>query len=229
MSETADQLTQKTLSITILFLAVFGLILFTPAGSFDYWQAWAYWAVFSAAVLFITLYFFLTDPKLIENRLRGGPTAEKERSQKIIQAFSSIFFILLILLPGIDHRFGWSEVPVPLVLTGDIFIALGFFIVFLTFRENRYASSIIIVDAGQRVIASGPYEIVRHPMYAGAILVILFTPIALGSVLTLPVVVPLCAGIVWRLLDEEKFLSVHLTGYDEYCLKTRYHLIPNIW
>lgn len=149
MSETADQLTQKTLSITILFLAVFGLILFTPAGSFDYWQAWAYWAVFSAAVLFITLYFFLTDPKLIENRLRGGPTAEKERSQKIIQAFSSIFFILLILLPGIDHRFGWSEVPVPLVLTGDIFIALGFFIVFLTFRENRYASSIIIVDAGQ--------------------------------------------------------------------------------
>ena len=154
---------------------------------------------------------------------------KKEKSQQIIQIFASIFFISLIVVPGFDHRYQWSNIPVVLVIAGDIFVLLGFIIVFLVFKENSYASGIIETDREQKVIMTGPYRIVHHPMYTGGLLFLLFAPLALGSYWALLFSVLLFVVIVFRLLHEEKFLIKNLPGYKEYREKTRYRLIPLIW
>ena len=214
----------------LLFLLVvlwFGL--FLPAWSLYFWQAWVFWLIFSISTILVTLYLLKKDLKLLETRTKAGPTAEVEKSQKIIQIFASIFFISLILIPGFDHRYHWSNVPIVLVITGDIFVLLGFIIVFLVFKQNSYASGIIETDTEQKVITTGPYRIVRHPMYAGGLLLLLFAPLALGSYWALPFALLLFVVIVLRILYEEKFLMQNLPGYEEYCKKTRHRLIPWIW
>ena len=214
----------------LLFLLVvlwFGL--FLPAWSLYFWQAWVFWLIFSISTILVTLYLLKKDLKLLETRTKVGPTAEVEKSQKIIQIFASIFFISLILIPGFDHRYHWSNVPIVLVITGDIFVLLGFIIVFLVFKQNSYASGIIETDTEQKVITTGPYRIVRHPMYAGGLLLLLFAPLALGSYWALPFALLLFVVIVLRVLYEEKFLMQNLPGYEEYCKKTRHRLIPWIW
>jgi protein-S-isoprenylcysteine O-methyltransferase Ste14 len=210
-------------------LGVLWLMLFFPAWSLGFWQAWIYWAIFSISVILVTRYFLGTDPELIRKRLPAGPGAERERSQKIIQAIMTLAFILLMLLPGIDHRSGWSAVPVWAVIAGDFIVMIGFLIVFLTFRENSFTSAIIEVGEGQNVVSTGPYAIVRHPMYAGASLLILATPFALGSYWDLLPAFLMIAGVALRLLEEERFLTLNLPGYREYCDKTRFRLIPFIW
>jgi protein-S-isoprenylcysteine O-methyltransferase Ste14 len=140
-----------------------------------------------------------------------------------------VAFILGVLLPGLDHRFQWSQVPVSLVLASDVFVLLGFIAVFFVFKENTYTSAIVEVDPDQKVISTGPYRLVRHPMYAGALVMFLFTPVALGSFWGVLGTIPLIVLIIFRLLDEEKFLAEHLSGYKEYCNTTRYRLIPRIW
>ena len=212
------------------FLAtVMWLALFLPSWSLDYWQAWVYWVIWPISVIAITVYFLKKDPKLIEGRLKAGPTDEKEGSQKLIQAFASVFFILLFLIPAFDHRFHWSSVPVFLVLAGDVFVALGFLVIFFVFKENSYTSGIIEVSKEQKVISTGPYGVVRHPMYAGALLMLFFTPIALGSFWGLLAAFPMLVVIALRLGEEEKFLSKNLPGYDAYRMKIRYRLIPRVW
>jgi protein-S-isoprenylcysteine O-methyltransferase Ste14 len=209
--------------------AVLWLALFLPSWSLDYWQAWIYWLVFVSSVTAITVYFLRKDLRLIEARLKTGPVAEKERGQKIIQAVLSLFFILLILIPSLDHRFHWSSVPAYLVVIGDVFVVLGLSMIFLVFRENSYTSVIIEVSDEQKVISTGPYGIVRHPMYAGALLMLFFTPLALGSFWGLLAAFPMLAAIALRLLGEERFLAENLPGYDKYRQKVRYRLIPFIW
>jgi protein-S-isoprenylcysteine O-methyltransferase Ste14 len=167
--------------------------------------------------------------KLIEGRLKAGPSAEKEKKQKIIQTFASLFFILIIVVPALDHRFHWSDVPIQLVLVGDIFVLLGLLIVFLVFKENSYAAGVIEVSKEQKVISTGPYAIVRHPMYTGALLMLCFIPFALGSWWGVVFVFPMFVVIVLRLLDEENFLLKNLVGYKEYRQKTRYRLVPFVW
>jgi protein-S-isoprenylcysteine O-methyltransferase Ste14 len=167
--------------------------------------------------------------ELLKRRLNAGAAAEKERSQKIIQTFASFIFVGILLTPGFDHRFRWSDVPACLVITGDIFVVLGFFIVFRVFRENSYTSAAIEIAEKQTVISTGPYAVVRHPMYSGALLMLLFTPLALGSFWDFLFVILIFAVIVWRLLDEEKFLTKNLPGYAAYCHKTRFRLVPAIW
>jgi protein-S-isoprenylcysteine O-methyltransferase Ste14 len=220
---------RRALSGLVSLLVILGLLLFLPAWSLHFWEAWIFWLIFSVSVTIITIYFLKKDPKLVERRLKAGPSAEKEKAQKIIQAFASLFFIMVVMAPGFDHRFQWSYVPPYLVIIGDVFVMLGFLIVFLVFKENSYTSSIIEADKDQTVISTGPYRIVRHPMYAGALLMLLFTPIALGSFWALFSVLPMFAVIVWRLLEEEKFLAKNLPGYKDYCLKTRYRLAPFVW
>ena len=229
MAKGPRALKTKALLGLVNLLVLLGIALFLPAGSLRFWQAWIFLLVFSAAVLVITLYFMKRDPQLIESRLRGGPTAEKEKSQKVIQSFASMFFIILFVVPGFDHRFRWSDVPPLLVILGDIFVALGFLIVFLVFKSNSFTSAIIEVNRGQGVISTGPYRIVRHPMYAGALLMCLFTPLALGSYWGLLSVPPMFFVISWRLVNEEKFLTRNLPRYDEYRKKTRFRLIPFVW
>ena len=213
----------------VQFIITLAALLFLSAWSLNYWQAWLFLAVFGALVTGITLDMMHRDHALLERRLRAGPAAEKEKSQKIIQLFANVFFLALIIVPGLDHRFGWSRVPVPVVLAGDGLVVIGLVIVLLVFRENSYTSGVIEVAADQRVISTGPYRVVRHPMYAGALVMLLGLPLALGSAWGLAVVIPLTGTIIVRLLDEERYLVRHLAGYDEYRARTRYRLIPGLY
>ena len=163
-----------------LFLVMSSSI-FLPAWTFNYWQAWTFLAVFFAPVLAITIYLMKKDPKLLERRVRGGPSAEKEKSQQVIQSIAGIAFIAIFLLSALDHRFGWSAVSAYIVVLGDVLVALGLIVVFFVFRENTFTSATIEIATDQRVISTGPYSLVRHPMYSGAFIMLLGVPIALGS------------------------------------------------
>jgi protein-S-isoprenylcysteine O-methyltransferase Ste14 len=135
----------------------------------------------------------------------------------------------MLVLPGLDQRFQWSRVPNWLVLLSAIMVSLGFYCVFLVFRENSFTSAIIEVANDQRVIESGPYRVVRHPMYAGAGVLVMFTPIALGSWLGILCSMMLMVVIAIRSIEEEKYLSNNLEGYSAYQQKVRYRLIPRVW
>jgi protein-S-isoprenylcysteine O-methyltransferase Ste14 len=206
-----------------------GALLFVPAGTLGYWQAWVFMAVFVGASSAIGMYLALADPKLLERRMKAGPAAEKETTQKIIMAFAMAGFIALLLLPAFDHRFGWSKVPAYLALAGDVLVGLGFFLTFLVLRENSYGASTIQVIEGQKVISTGPYAIVRHPMYAGALVMLLGMPLALGSWWGLCVLLFIVPVLIWRLLDEERLLRKELPGYVEYTQEVRYRLVPCLW
>jgi len=208
---------------------VVALLLFVPAGTPLYWQAWAYLAVFFGPSVVITRYLMKNDPALLRRRLRGGPTAEKETSQKIIMSFTSIGFVALLVVSALDHRFGWSSPPAFLTIAADLLILLGLYIVFLVYRENSFSSATIEVAADQRVISTGPYAVVRHPMYAGSFLYLLATPLALGSWWGLLVAAGLAPFFAWRLLDEERVLKEKLPGYADYCSKLRWRLIPGVF
>jgi protein-S-isoprenylcysteine O-methyltransferase Ste14 len=186
-------------------------------------------ALFVTASLAITVYLAKKDPALLARRTEAGPVAERELSQKIIQGVASVAFLSTIVVPGLDHRSGWSRAPLPAVIFGDALVGLGFLIVFRVFRENTYTSSIIEVAADQRVINSGPYAVVRHPMYVGGLVLVAGIPLALGSFVGLVTYPCFAAVIVWRLLDEEKFRVGHLAGYAAYREKTPYRLIPRVW
>jgi protein-S-isoprenylcysteine O-methyltransferase Ste14 len=210
-------------------LVIIWLGLFLPAGSLSYWQGWVFWLVFSVSVTLITIYLMKNDPALLQRRVSAGPVAEKQKYQKIIQLFSSLAFIGLIVLPGLDYRFHWSKISLLTSLTGDFYVALGLFIVFEVFRSNSFTSGIIEVSEKQKVISTGPYAVVRHPMYAGALIMCIAIPLALGSVWDLIFSSAMVFTVILRLLDEEKYLSKNLPGYFEYCRKVRFHLIPFVW
>ncbi len=210
-------------------MLVLALALFVPAGSLRFWQAQVYLADFAVCTILITAYLIKYDRELLAGRVKAGPVAETQRAQQIIQSLASLLFIGLFIISGLDFRFGWSNVLPILSLIADGFVALGFFIVFLAFRENSYSRATIDVSAEQRVITSGPYRVVRHPLYAGASVLIFFTPIALGSWVAVPFAISLILVVVARLLDEERFLSANLSGYEEYRQKVCYRLIPFIW
>lgn len=214
----------------LAFLAiVMGLLLFLAAGTVRYWQGCGYLAVFFGASFLITLYLMKRDPALLERRLRGGPTAEKEKLQKIIMSFTSVGFIALLVVSALDHRFMWSSVPLPMVIAGDMLTALGFCIVFVVYKENTFASARIEVAPDQKVISTGPYAVVRHPMYAGSLLYLVGTPLALGSYWGLLALAAMMPFLIWRLFDEERLLSKNLPGYTEYCATVRWRLIPGVF
>ncbi len=219
----------KTLLGFVELVAIIVLFLFAPAGSFNFWQAWVYSIIFIMSSATITVYLWKRDPELLARRVEVGPVAEKEKTQKIIQVFASLLFISILIVPSLDHRFGWSNVPLYIVIIGDILVVLGFFLVFLVFKENTFAAATIEIATDQKVITTGPYSMVRHPMYSGALIMLFGTPLALGSWWGLLVLIPFTLIIILRLLDEEKFLSQKLTGYNEYCQKVRYRLIPFLW
>jgi protein-S-isoprenylcysteine O-methyltransferase Ste14 len=224
-----DDLNKKALGGLLRFLSILAVLLFLPVWTFRYWQAWIFLFVFSACALATSLYVMKNDPKLLERRMRAGPVAEKERSQQIIQSVGTAAFISLLLFPPLDHRFGWSAVPWSMVVAGDVLVAVGFLIIFFVFRENGFASGVIEVNEGQKVVATGPYALVRHPMYAGALVMLIGVPLALGSGWGPLMVIPIGVVIVWRLLDEEKFLAKNLAGYSDYRNKVRHRLLPFLW
>jgi protein-S-isoprenylcysteine O-methyltransferase Ste14 len=213
----------------LCFMIGLAAAIFVTAWSLEYWQAWLFLAVFFGSSLAIISYLARHDPKLLERRMNAGPRAEKELSQKIIQVIALVTFFAMTLLPAIDQRYRWSSMSPAIVIAGDILVMLGYVAVFFVFTENSYASSVIEIGAGQKVVTTGPYAVVRHPMYSGALVLLLGIPLALGSWWGLLTMIPITAALVWRLLDEEKFLARNLTGYSEYQNKVRYRLLPSVW
>ena len=220
---------RKAFAGLLFVLLVMAALLFVSAWTLDYWQAWTFLAVYFASSLAITLYLMKKDPNLLARRMRGGPTAEKEPTQKIIMFFASLGFIAHLVFPALDHRFAWSHLPPYLALAGDVLVALGFLAVFFVFKENPFTSATIELAPDQKVISTGPYALVRHPMYAAALVMLLGIPIALGSWWGLLVILVMMPALIWRLFEEEKFLSRNLSGYVEYQNKVRYRLIPLVW
>jgi protein-S-isoprenylcysteine O-methyltransferase Ste14 len=216
------------LALAILVL-VMGLLLFVPAGTVHYWQAWVYLAIFAGTSALTTLYLTKKDRALLERRMSGGPTAENRPVQKFIMLCASIGFIALLVVPALDHRFGWSAVPLGGVVAGDVLVVVGFGLITRVYRENTFTSATVEVAENQTVVSTGPYAIVRHPMYASASLYFLGTPLALGSYWGL---VPFAATIpflIWRLLDEERLLASQLPGYTDYQKRVRHRLVPFVW
>jgi len=214
--------------LAILFL-VMASLLFLPARTFAYWQAWVFLAVYFSASIAISLYLITSDPALLARRMSGGPFAEKEPAQRVIMSITSLAFVGLLVLPAIGHRLRWSELSPGAALAGDVLVLLGWLGIFFVFRENSFSSATIELASDQRVISTGPYAWMRHPMYAAALVMLLGIPIALGSSWGVLIVVAMLPVLIWRLLDEERFLVRNLPGYAEYQRRVRYRLLPLIW
>ena len=214
----------KAFRVPVIIMIVMGLVLFLSAGSLRYWQAWTFWFGISALTLFITAYFLKKDPGLLSRRMK----IKDQENTRQPPAFLKLFF-LGYLIPGLDFRFHWSAVPVWLVIASNAIVFLGYIFIIIVFKENSYASTVIQVEKEQQVITTGPYAIVRHPMYLGMLFMSLFTPLALGSYWA---IIPFLLTIPWtviRIKIEEETLLRDLPGYKKYCLKTNYRLIPLIW
>ena len=204
-------------------------LIYVTAGTWDYWQGWVFLAVFTLSTTGFTVYLALYDKALLERRLAAGPWHEREWTQKIIVSLTFVAFFAFIILPILDHRFGWSPVPAWTSVLGDLIIVLSFLSMFWVIKTNSWAASNIRVEADQKVIDTGPYAYVRHPMYAGAIWLFVGIPPALGSWWTIALIVPFVPVLVWRLLDEERILRRDLLGYIAYTQKVRYRLILYVW
>ncbi|HTY33598.1 isoprenylcysteine carboxylmethyltransferase family protein [Mycobacterium sp.] len=214
---------------SILGLAFYGLILFGPAGTFDYWQAWVFIAVFTASTIVPTIYLARNNPAALQRRMRAGPRAETRTAQKIIITGSFLDLFAMMAFSALDHRMGWSTVPVWLCVLGDVLVATGLTIAMLVIIENSYAAATVTVEAGQRVASGGLYKFVRHPMYVGDVIMMVGIPLALGSYWGLLFVIPGVAVLVFRIRDEEKLLTQQLPGYREYAQRVRYRLVPAVW
>ncbi len=216
----------KALLLFLAAIVVVSAALFVPAGTTDYWQAWAYMLVLFVPVAFVGIYFLANDPKFLERRFQ---TREKEKEQKFVQKLGGVIFLIGFLLPGLDRRFGWSNVPFELVLAADTLVLLGYGLIFLVFRENSFAGRTIKVEKGQTVVSTGMYSVVRHPMYLGVLFMYMATPIALGSYVAFWPFLLLIPLLVFRIMNEEEVLTQKLKGYKEYCKKVKYRLVPGVW
>ena len=219
----------QTARTFILGAIALGILLFLPAWTLAYWQAWVFIVVFLAAANAIGVYLSLKDPVLLERRMKVGPGEEQSTAQKIIMFLAIFTSLALLVFCAFDHRFAWSAVPWYVSLVGNALVAFGLLINLLVFRENSYGASTIQTFEDQKVISTGLYSYVRHPMYVGVIVMIIGVPLALGSWWGLGILAFTIPVLVWRILDEEKLLSNDLPGYREYAQKVRYRLVPYLW
>ena len=223
---TKDEMKNLIRKIIIRFslLQVFlGLLTLLPAGTFNYWQVYVYIAFLAIPMIFVLFYFLKNDPQFLERRTK---TKEKEKTQRIIQIIFSLFFLFAFIISGFDRRFGWSNIPLSIILLANFVSLFGYLIVFIVFKQNSYASRVVEVDNSQKVISTGIYSIVRHPMYVGVIIMWIPIPIALGSYWGLIPIATIPFALVLRILNEESVLIRELPGYKEFCQKTKYRLIP---
>jgi protein-S-isoprenylcysteine O-methyltransferase Ste14 len=207
-------------------LIVLPVILFLPAGTLAYWEAWLYVATFFIPVTFILIYLLRHNPALLERRLKSR---ERDTEQGVVIKLGTVCYLITYLLPGLDNRLGWSDVPVAAVIAADGVFLLSYGLFFLVLRENSYASRVVQVEETQEVISTGPYAVVRHPMYVAVLGMILSTPIALGSWWALIPALLMVPLLVVRIRGEERLLVTELGGYEEYVRTVRYRLIPGIW
>lgn len=210
----------------VLGIGVIGAIVFVPAGTWRFWPGWIWCGSFLVPMVLASVYFMARDPALIARRMQ---VREKEPAQRVIIAVSSVVMLGGFAVPGLDHRFGWSDVPMAAVIAADALVLASYLFVLWVLRTNSYASRTIQVESEQEVIDTGPYAHVRHPMYSGVVVMMLASPIGLGSwwaLLPFLLVPPL---LVLRILDEERVLREQLEGYSEYCERVRWRLVPGLW
>ena len=219
----------QSIGAFIVGALLLGLLTFLPAGTFNYWQAWLFIVVFMVTFSVFGVYFSIKDPALIERRKQAGPAAEQSTLQKIVATLAFTSLLGLFVFCGLDHRFGWSHMPSIVAWAGDGLLVLSFLMFYFVFKENSFGASNIRVEDSQKVASTGPYALVRHPMYVGATVMGIGIALGLGSwwgliflVITVPVV-------IIRVLDEEKLLEKELPGYTEYEQKVRYRLLPYLW
>jgi len=219
----------KLLVFTLVELVLFGVVLFVPAGTFNYWQAWVFLVVVALSASAPSIYLLLTNPVALQRRMRGGPTAEARMAQKVVIAGLYLSLAAMVVVSVLDHRFGWSPVPTAVCLVGDVLVGVGLGVVALVIVQNSYAAATVQVESGQTVVSTGLYGLVRHPMYTGNVIMMVGIPLALGSYWGLVFVVPGLIVLASRIRDEEKLLQQDLAGYREYSQKVRYRLVPGTW
>jgi protein-S-isoprenylcysteine O-methyltransferase Ste14 len=210
----------------VMALIVFSAIFFMTAGTTDWWQAKVYMTVLFTAVGTAFVMLLVRDPALLERRLRR---VEKRREQQLVQVLGSVVYLGVFVVPGLDRRFGWSIVPDLVVVAADVLVVAGYALFVQVLRFNSWASRLIEVEDGQRVVKTGPYAVVRHPMYSAILVIFLVTPVALGSWWALIPAVLLGPILAVRIRGEEALLCEKLQGYAAYTLATRYRLAPGIW
>jgi protein-S-isoprenylcysteine O-methyltransferase Ste14 len=213
----------------LLTAAMLGVLIFVPAGTLAYWQGWLASIVILVAITATGLYLAVYDPALLARRKKFGPANEARPAQKIIIWLALVATVAVPVVSALDHRFAWSNLPAFWALVGAALTLAGFLIQLLVFRANTYGSSTIEIVPGQTVIATGPYAIVRHPMYVGIIVMLAGLPLALGSLWGLVFLAIQIPVLVWRILDEEALLIPDLPGYAQYAARVRYRLVPGIW
>jgi protein-S-isoprenylcysteine O-methyltransferase Ste14 len=207
-------------------IIILGLILFIPAGSLEYWNAWVYLLAILVPMLVVFIYLYINDPSLLEKRMK---MKEKEKEQKLYVRLSILLFLISFVLPGLDFRYRWTHVPVWLVITSVGIMILGYALFAIVMIQNSYASRVIEIQEKQKLIDTGLYSIVRHPMYMAATIIYLATPLILGSYYALISMIFLPFLLGFRIINEEKILHNGLQGYIEYEKKVKYRLIPFIW
>lgn len=219
----------QTLASTIFGIAFFATLLFWPAGTLDYWQAWVFIAVFIAATMIPSIYLAVKNPAALRRRMKAGPTAETRPVQRVAIVGTVVSVVAVLVLSALDHRFGWSQVPTAVVVVGLVLVAFGLVFAQLVVIQNNYAAATITVEAEQKVVSTGLYGVVRHPMYVGALIMMAGTPLALDSYWGLVAVIPGLAVLALRIVDEENMLRDELDGYREYLEKVHYRLVPYVW
>lgn len=219
----------KGLLSASLGLLAFGLLLFVPAGTLHYWQAWVFLAVFAVSTWIPSIYLLRTNPAALQRRMRAGPLAESRPLQRLVITAVFICSAATLVLSALDHRFGWSVVPTPVCLLGDALVAIGLGVAMVVVIQNGYAAANVTVEAGQTLVSTGLYGWVRHPMYTGNVLLMIGTPLALDSYWGLALLLPGLALLVLRIRDEERLLTAELSGYREYTEKVHYRLFPYLW
>ncbi|HKH51628.1 MAG TPA: isoprenylcysteine carboxylmethyltransferase family protein [Mycobacterium sp.] len=223
------KLALQTLASGVFGIAFFATLLLWPAGTLNYWQAWVFIAVFLVSTLVPSIYLAVKDPAALRRRMKAGPTAETRTLQKLVITATIVAVVAVLVVSALDHRFGWSNVPTPFVVLGNILVAVGLVLAQLVVIQNSYAAATITVEADQKVVSTGLYGLVRHPMYVGTLIMMIGTPLALDSywgLLTIVLALPVLAA---RIDDEEKMLRQELDGYDAYTQKVHYRLVPGVW
>ncbi len=224
-----QQLIIPTLKTFLIGAVILGLFLFIPAWTLNYWQAWVFILVFTTCVNAIGVYLSIKDPALLERRKKVGPAAEQSMAQRIIMSIALTSIVALLVFCALDRRFSWTPAPAYISLVGDVLVASGLLLNLLVFKANSFGGSTVQTFEAQTVITTGPYALIRHPMYAGVLVMMIGVPLALGSWGGLVILALVLPGLIWRILDEENLLKKELPGYTEYTQKVRYRLIPYLW
>ena len=229
--DVGTNINRRKLSVTVFYrfisaIIILGLIFFLPAGTTEYWEAWVYMSILFIPGFFVTLFFLIKDPRLVVLRMK---TKEKEEKQKTIMNWFYVLLFITFLITGFDKRFEWSSVPLWMIIIADVSVLAGYALFIIVLWENRHASRIIEVEQGQKVVTTGLYAIVRHPMYLALSIMYAFSPLSLGSYLAMIPSVFMLLVLIARIRNEEEVLIRELRGYEEYTMKVRYRIIPKIW